>query len=105
MEAFVQRMIDEHAELLIRIDKLEEYIYNPKNNDDKIEYANKCLQLRGMKIYAEALGVRLANQGIQFDGENYAEIVAQIREENVEVPPTEAGSDYDVDKENIENNK
>lgn len=103
MKDFVKRMIDEHAELILRIEKLESYVYSKDNKDDKIEYANKCVQLRAMKVYCDVLTTRLVNQGIEFDGTNYKEIVAQIAEENVEMPAMpNAGNDYDIDKENHE---
>ncbi len=83
MEAFVQRMVDEHSELIVRIAKLNDYIYSDKSdNDNKVEFANKCIQLAAMKKYEEALRARLENQGVVFDGSNYFEKYATLTLEN-----------------------
>lgn len=79
MKDFVKRMIDEHKELLTRIDKLEQNIYFD-NKDDKVEFANKCVQLKSMRGYADALSCRLKNQGIEFNAGQYFEKVADIHE-------------------------
>ena len=77
---FVKRMIDEHSQLVIRIQKLHEYIYSDKSNDDnKVEFANKCIQLASMKKYEEALRARLENQGVFFENGQYFERVAEIK--------------------------
>lgn len=65
-------MIDEHSQLVININKLNEYVYSDESNkDDKVEFANKCLQLSAMKKYEEALRARLENQGIFFENDQY----------------------------------
>ena len=86
MEKFVNRMIEEHAALVVKIQKLHNYIYSEKsNNDDKVEFANKCIQLSAMKKYEEALRARLENQNIIFDNGSYFEQIGTIKEElNVE---------------------
>lgn len=73
---FVQRMIIEHSELVERIKKLHNYIYSDASDkDDKIEFANKCIQLTAMKKYEEALRARLENQNIIYeDGEYFAHL-------------------------------
>ena len=69
---FVKRMVDEHSQLVIRIQKLHEYIYSDKSDkDNKVEFANKCIQLSAMKKYEEALRARLENQGIFFENDQY----------------------------------
>lgn len=74
MKDFVKRMIAEHQELVERIAKLDEYVYTEKSdNDDKVEFANKCIQLAAMKKYEEALRARLENQNIVCTGEEYFE--------------------------------
>lgn len=76
MKDFVKRMVVEHKELVARIEKLHNYIYSEKSNaDDKVEFANKCIQLASMKKYEEALRARLENQGIGFNGTDYVEVV------------------------------
>ena len=77
---FVKRMVDEHSQLVIRIQKLHEYIYSDKSNtDNKVEFANKCIQLSAMKKYEEALRARLENQGIFFENGQYFDKVAEIK--------------------------
>ena len=56
MKDFQKAMIDEHIELVVRTQKLHDYVYSDaSNNDNKIEFANKCIQLASMKKYEEAL--------------------------------------------------
>ena len=77
---FVKRMVDEHSQLFIRIQKLHEYIYSDKSdNDNKVEFANKCIQLSAMKKYEEALRARLENRGIFFENGQYFDKVAEIK--------------------------
>ena len=77
---FVKRMVDEHSQLVTRIQTLHEYIYSDKsNNDNKVEFANKCIQLSAMKKYEEALRARLENQGIFFENGQYFDKVAEIK--------------------------
>uniref|UniRef100_A0AAU8MHR4 Uncharacterized protein n=1 Tax=Geladintestivirus 5 TaxID=3233137 RepID=A0AAU8MHR4_9CAUD len=77
---FVQRMVEEHSQLAIRTQALHEYIYSDKsNNDNKVEFANKCIQLAAMKKYEEALCARLENQGIFFENGQYFERVSEIK--------------------------
>ena len=77
---FVQRMIEEHSQLVVRTQNLHEYIYSDKSNkDNKIEFANKSIQLVAMKKYEEALRARLENQGVFFENGQYFERVAEIK--------------------------
>jgi hypothetical protein len=88
MEDYVARMIQEHAQLVTRIDKLHNFIYNecgyPRPfNPSKVtvvDYANMCIQLKAMKVYRDALGARLENAGIWYDGTTYREEVATVQE-------------------------
>lgn len=88
MEDYVARMIQEHAQLVTLIDKLHDFIYNecgyPKPFDPSkvtvVDYANMCIQLKAMKVYRDALGARLENAGIWFDGTTYREEVASIKQ-------------------------
>lgn len=71
MKDYIKRMIDEHKELVVRIQKLHAYVYsNASNEDCKVEFANKCIQLSAMKKYEEALRARLENAGVKFDCDN-----------------------------------
>lgn len=79
MVEFVKRMIKEHSELVVRIQKLHNYVYSEASDkDNKPEFANKCIQLAAMKKYEEALRARLENQGVFFENGQYFERVAQI---------------------------
>lgn len=80
MKDFVKAMMEEHSQLIVRIKNLETYIYSEQSDkDDKVEFANKCIQLAAMKKYEEALAARLENQGIEFDGTDYFEKIATIK--------------------------
>ena len=77
---FVQRMVEEHSQLVVRTQDLHEYIYSDKSdNDNKVEFANKCIQLAAMKKYEEALRARFENAGIVFENGEYFEHVASIK--------------------------
>ena len=79
MVEFVKRMIDEHAELVVRIQKLHNYVYSEvSDKDNKPEFANKCIQLSAMKKYEDALRARLENQSVFFENGQYFERVAQL---------------------------
>ena len=91
MKDYQKRMIEEHCELVVRIQKLHDYIYSDKSNaDNKVEFANKCIQLAAMKKYEEALCARLENAGIVFENGEYFEHVAAIKVNKLE-PTTTAG--------------
>lgn len=76
---FVKRMVEEHSQLVTRTQALHEYIYSEKSdNDNKVEFANKCIQLSSMKKYEEALRARLENQGVFFENGQYFEHVATV---------------------------
>lgn len=91
---FVKRMIDEHSQLVVRIQKLHEYIYSDKSDkDNKVEFANKCIQLSAMKKYEEALRARLENQGIFFENGQYFDKVAEIKSTFTSETPEEDQND------------
>lgn len=86
VEEYVLRMIKEHKELVTRIRALHAYIYSPASDkDDKIEFANKCIQLTAMKKYEEALRARIENAGIGYYDGNYVtkEILVDVNKEIV----------------------
>lgn len=77
---FVKRMVEEHSQLIVRTQALREYICSNKSNDDnKVEFANKCIQLAAMKQYEEALRARLENQSVFFENGQYFERVDEIK--------------------------
>ena len=90
MDSYISRMISEHRQLVARLEALNNYIYSDKSDkDNKAEFANKCIQLKAMRIYEEALCARLANAGVEY--------ATATKEYFVKVGT--AGSDFDVDKE------
>ena len=92
MEKYQKRMIEEHSELVIRIQKLHNWVYSDKSNaDNKVEFANKCIQLAAMKKYEEALRARFENAGIVFENGEYFEHVAAIKVKEPE--PTTTAED------------
>lgn len=100
MEKYQKRMIEEHSELVIRIQKLHNWVYSDKSNaDNKVEFANKCIQLAAMKKYEEALRARFENAGIVFENGEYFERVATI---TPVICDDNTGSDSNAD---VENNK
>ncbi len=108
MNNYQKALIEEHSDLIVKLKKFEAYVYsNESDNDNKVEFANKCIQLASMRKYEEALNARMENAGITFEDGNYFERVAQITPVIATVMP-DAGSDYDVDREtqpNPENNE
>lgn len=94
-QQYVNDLIEEHAGLIIKIDKLEDYITAPENDDSKVEYANKAIQLAAMRKYAECLEVRLHNAGIYFEDGDYITKVASIIEDG----PFETPEDKQDNKE------
>lgn len=94
MKDYVARMVQEHSELIVKIEKLNDFLYgndglnihtdikNNQTQDDLFrnmtEYANKCIQLSSMKTYLRALECRLNNEGIFYEDEEYLERVAKI---------------------------
>lgn len=103
MTDYQKELIKEHKELCARMDELANDVYG-QNADDKIEYANKCIQLKGMKMYYEALNTRLINAGIIFEFGGYFENITDEKLSTSttpveDIPTTEdkPGSDFDKD--------
>ena len=96
MEKYQKRMIEEHSELVIRIQKLHNWVYSDKSNaDNKVEFANKCIQLSAMKKYEEALRARLENQSVFFENGQYFERVAEIKATPASETPEEGHNNGD----------
>lgn len=107
MKDFVKRMIEEHSQLIVRINKLDDFLYgngglnihtdikNNQTQDDLFrnmtEFANKAIQLRSMKTYLLALECRLNNNGIFFEDGEYLERIAMIKETPVKSEPEDNG--------------
>lgn len=91
MEDYQKRMIEEHSQLVVRINKLDDYVYSKQSDkDNKIEFANKCIQLASMKKYEEALRARLENSGIVVEDGEYYEHIAST---NIRVVDTDKKAD------------
>lgn len=99
MNSYQKALVEEHSNLVVRIQTLHDYVYSDKsNNDNRVEFANKCIQLAAMKKYEEALRARMENAGITFENGNYFEKISSIT--STIIPPiATTGSDYDVDEE------
>lgn len=107
MKDFVKRMIEEHSQLIARIDKLDSFLYgngglniltdikNNQTQDDLFrnmtEFANKAIQLRSMKTYLLALECRLNNEGIFFEDGEYLERIAKLSKTPVKTEPEDNG--------------
>lgn len=99
MNAYQKALVEEHSNLVIRTQTLHDYVYSDASNDDhRVEFANKCIQLAAMKKYEEALRARMENADITFENGHYFERVASISPV-VDTTMPEAGSNHDVDCE------
>ena len=97
MNTYQKALVEEHSNLVVRIQKLHNYVYSDASNaDNRVEFANKCIQLAAMKKYEEALRARLNNVCIDFEEGQYFEKVASIPT-NTEVPMPAKGNDFDKD--------
>lgn len=87
MEGHIERMIQEHKELVPRIQKLHNWVYGGAHEQvDATEFANECIQLKAMKVYEEALRARLFNAGINFVEGQYLVVVDNIENETKDTP-------------------
>ena len=90
MEGYIARMIQEHKELVVRINKLHAWVYGDAYKTvDAVEYANECVQLKAMKVYEEALRARLFNAGVKIAGTEYLVAIDRIEEEDEENPDSD----------------
>lgn len=82
MEGYIERMIQEHKELVARIEKLHAWVYGDAYKTvHPSEFANECIQLKAMKVYEEALRARLFNAGIKIANGEYLVAVDTMNEE------------------------
>ena len=96
MNAYQKALVEEHSNLVIRTQTLHDYVYSDASNDDhRVEFANKCIQLAAMKKYEEALRARMENADITFENGHYFERVASISPV-IDTAMPEAGSNNDV---------
>lgn len=79
MNNYKENLVKEHSELIVRIEALNSYVYSSASDkDDKVEFANKCIQLASMREYEQALRARMENSGVYFNSGVYLEKVATI---------------------------
>ena len=100
MNNYQKDLIEEHSNLVVRINVLHNNVYSSALDvDNKVEFDNKCIQLAAMKKYEEALRARIENTGIMFNNGEYLERVAAIT-------PVICDDDTDSDSNaDAENNK
>lgn len=83
MKNWVKRMIEHHAQVIVEINKANEFLNNALNNEDvsKITVANLTLVVRDLKNLAKDYEVILNNENVAFtpNGEYYIK-VANIKE-------------------------
>lgn len=98
MNSYQKSLIEEHSNLVVRIQNLHDYVYSSASDaDNKVEFANKCVQLAAMKKYEEALRARFENAGIVFENGEYFERVAAI---TPVICDDNTGSNSNADAEN-----
>lgn len=98
MNNYQKDLIEEHSNLVVRINVLNNNVYGSASDvDNKVEFANKCIQLAAMKKYEEALRARIENTGIMFNNGEYLERVAAI---TPVICDDNTGSDSNADAEN-----
>lgn len=94
MEDFLKRIIEEHKQLVPRIEKLDSFIYHEDTSHvSKADFANLCMQLSAMRQYERCLRARLVNHGIAFEDNDYYLIIDSIGDPIKE----DKGSDNDID--------
>ena len=82
MEGYIERMIQEHKELVVRINNLHAWVHGDAHEQvDATEFANECIQLKAMKVYEEALHARLFNAGVNFVDGQYLVSIDNIEDE------------------------
>ena len=95
MKKFVEKLIDEHSQLYVRIEKLHKTIYEKDTSHiNKADFANMCIQLAAMRQYEKCLVARLLNNNITFSDGVYHEAVAVITKDDV-VPTYEENPSED----------
>lgn len=107
MTTYQKELIAEHNDLCHKIQKLHTCVYDSIifEKDNKVEYANKCIQLSAMKKYEEALRCRMENVGIVCDdGEYYTKVTQDDFKTDV-IAVCVCGSDYDADTNKIKESK
>lgn len=103
MNSYQKALIEEHSNLVVRTQNLHNYIYSgASNNDDRVEFANKCIQLASMKKYEEALRARIENAGITFENDNYFERITSVNSVCTTLPKTDNSNDCEYKYSNCD---
>ena len=83
MKNWVKRMVERHAQVVVEINKANEFLNNALNNENvnKTTAANLALVVRDLKNLAKDYEVIIHNENIEFtiDGEYYIKL-AHIEE-------------------------
>lgn len=83
MKNWVKRMIESHAQVVVELNKANEFLNNALNNKDvnKTTVANLALVVRDLKNLVKDYEVILSNENVEFtsNGEYYIK-VAHIEE-------------------------
>lgn len=99
MNPYIKTLIDQHNNAVKNIKLLEKTISEVEVVDEKskVNYGNLCVALNGFRNVANATECMLINEDVvKLDnGEFYQKVVNEL-------PTTDKGSDFDVDKENHE---
>ena len=113
MKRYILNLINEHKELVERINKLASFITScnvdtvkEKYKDCLEDYVLMRIQLEHMNRYHDILSARLEKHGVVVLGNKYFENVTDFKEPTpVDSETTSPGSDFDLDKqnENIQN--
>lgn len=83
MKNWVKRMVERHAQVVVELNKANEFLNNALNNKDvnKVTVANLALVVRDLKNLAKDYEIIFHNENVEFtpDGEYYIK-VAYIEE-------------------------
>lgn len=83
MKNWVKRMVERHAQVVVELNKANEFLNNALNNEDvnKVTVANLALVVRDLKNLAKDYEIILHNENVEFtpDAEYYIK-VAHIEE-------------------------
>ena len=68
MKNWVKRMVERHAQVVVELNKANEFLNNALNNEDvnKVTVANLALVVRDLKNLAKDYEVILHNENVEF---------------------------------------
>ena len=108
MKRYILNLINEHKELVERINKLASFITScnvdtvkEKYKDCLEDYVLMRIQLEHMNRYHDILYARLEKNGVVVLGNKYFENITDFKEPTpVDSKTTSPDSDFDLDKQN-----